>query len=279
MSLLDPPTATGASEPAIEVPAIAARHLADAVAAAGAIALAMFRTGVTSWTKDNDSPVTEADIAVDRFLRERLTALAVDYGWLSEESADSAERLGARRVWVVDPIDGTRGFMAGGADWVVSAALVENGRPIAGALFAPVSDELFVASLGGGATRNGAAIVAGARVAVAGSVVAGPTSILDRVARHTSVTRPPRLRSLALRLARVATGELDIALAHGNSADWDIAAADLIVHEAGGLLTGLDGTAPIYNAPVPLHRPLVCAGTALHAHTLALAQREFGAIF
>ncbi|MFG1426509.1 3'(2'),5'-bisphosphate nucleotidase CysQ [Roseixanthobacter glucoisosaccharinicivorans] len=279
MSLLDPPTATGASEPAIEVPAIAARHLADAVAAAGAIALAMFRNGVTSWTKDNDSPVTEADIAVDRFLRERLSALANDYGWLSEESADSSERLGARRVWVVDPIDGTRGFMAGGADWVVSAALVENGRPIAGALFAPVSDELFVASLGGGATRNGAAIAAGARVAVDGSVVAGPASILDRVARHTRVTRPPRLRSLALRLARIATGELDIALAHGNSADWDIAAADLIVHEAGGLLTGLDGTAPIYNAPVPLHRPLVCAGPLLHAHTLALAQREFGAIF
>ncbi|MFG1463554.1 3'(2'),5'-bisphosphate nucleotidase CysQ [Xanthobacter sp. DSM 24535] len=274
----DLPIAAAAFEPAIEVPAIAARHLADSVAAAGEIALAMFRNGVTSWTKDNNSPVTEADIAVDRFLRKRLSALAGDYGWLSEESADSSARLAARRVWVVDPIDGTRGFMAGGADWVVSAALVEDGRPIAGALFAPVSQELFVASIGGGATLNGVAITAGSRMSLDGSTAAGPTGILDRVERHTPLTRPPRLRSLALRLARVATGELDIALAHGNSADWDIAAADLIVHEAGGLLTGLNGIAPLYNAPSPLHRPLVCAGASLHAQTLLLAQREFGSV-
>ena len=253
-------------------PAIAARHLSDAVVAAGAVAVAMFRAGVKSWSKENDSPVTEADMAVDAMLRARLSALAPDYGWLSEETADEPSRLQRRRVWIVDPIDGTRAYMAGGADWCVEAALVEDGRPIAGALFAPVTDELFVAVLGGGATRNGQPIHASARTSVEGASVNGPAMWLDHIETRVPVRRTTRIRSLALRMARIATGELDAAFAAPNAHDWDLAAADLLVHEAGGRLTTLDGLPLAYNAPVPRHGALVSAGTTLHPSMLDAAR-------
>lgn len=253
-----------------------ARHLAAAAVAAGEIALSMFRADVEIWTKSNDSPVTAADLAVDAYLREHLQALAPDYGWLSEESVDSPERLSRRRVWVVDPIDGTRGFMAGGSDWSISVALVEDGRPIAGALFAPVTNELFLASLGAGATRNGAPIQASQRTLLEGATVAGPASTLDSLERQARIQRVPRARSLALRLARVATGELDLTLASAACNDWDIAAADLIVHEACGAVTSYDGAVPRYNAPSPRHRPLVCAGLKLHGPALALLKGGAG---
>ncbi|MCS0502295.1 3'(2'),5'-bisphosphate nucleotidase CysQ [Ancylobacter mangrovi] len=245
-------------------PAIAARHLADSVVAAGAVALAMFRTGVKSWSKHNDSPVTEADLAVDVMLRERLSLIGPDYGWLSEETVDEPSRLSRRRVWIVDPIDGTRSYMSGGLDWCVEAALVEDGRPIAGALFAPATEELFVAVQGGGATRNGLPIRVSERNFAAGAMVDGPAQWQSHIKGHDTFHRVPRIRSLALRIARVATGELDAAFASPNGNDWDLAAADLLVHEAGGRLTTLDGLALAYNAPVPRHGALVSAGLRLH---------------
>ncbi|HSI41835.1 MAG TPA: 3'(2'),5'-bisphosphate nucleotidase CysQ [Xanthobacteraceae bacterium] len=242
----------------------AAGHLAEAAVAAGALALDMFRGGVKSWSKHNDSPVTEADIAADRLLHARLTALAPHYGWLSEESVDAPARLERRRLWIVDPIDGTRAFMAGGPDWAVAVALVEDGRPIACALYAPVTEELFVATRGGGATRNGQALRSSGRAQLEGARAAGPGPWLDHLAQAAGVERAPRIRSLALRLARVATGEIDAALASPNGYDWDLAAADLLVHEAQGRLTTLDGRPLAYNAAVPRHGALVCAGAALH---------------
>lgn len=253
----------GPSDPLAE-PAVAARHIADAVVAAGAVAVAMFRAGVKSWSKPGDSPVTEADIAVDTMLRERLTLLAPSYGWLSEETADDPARLERERLWIVDPIDGTRAYMHGGADWTVSVALVERGRPIAAALFAPVTDELFVAIAGRGTTRNARPVTVSDAAIMAGIRIDGPMPFVDRVMHGIPFTRLPRIRSLALRLARVATGEIDAALASPNSHDWDLAAADLLVHEAGGRLTTLDGRPLVYNAPVPRHGALVSAGARLH---------------
>ncbi len=118
--------------------------LEEVMQAAGALALSMFATDLKTWTKGNNSPVTEADLAVNRLLQARLAALDPAIGWLSEESVDNADRLAARRLWVVDPIDGTRGFMAGSPDWAISVALVEDGAPALAALFAPVSAELRV---------------------------------------------------------------------------------------------------------------------------------------
>ena len=128
--------------------------LADAVREAGALALLTFRGEIKSWIKGKSSPVTEADVAVDELLRERLQG-AGDFGWLSEETEDDPARLQKRHVWVVDPIDGTRAYLAGSPEWVISAALVSDSRPVVGALYAPVTDELFLAIAGAGVTLNG----------------------------------------------------------------------------------------------------------------------------
>lgn len=243
-----------------------AEGLAAAVREAGALALSMFGKPLKQWTKGASSPVSEADIAVDTLLHERLTAIDPAIGWLSEESADNLARLCARLVWIVDPIDGTRGYIAGMPDWTVSVALVEDGRPIAACLFAPVTDEFFMAIVGQGATRNGTAIRATAGADLADIRIAGPKNFLERVSKIAPpFTVTPRVHSLALRLARVAEGSIDAAVAGGNSHDWDLAAADLLVHEAGGALTPLGGGPLTYNHAVPRHGMLVAAGQDRHA--------------
>src|SRR5690348_1981556 len=106
----------------------------------------MFRTEVRNWTKGASSPVSEADIATNDLIEQKLRSATPDYGWLSEESADDSARLRRQRVWIVDPIDGTRAYLAGRDDWCVSVALVEEATPILAAVFAPVTDELFLAA-------------------------------------------------------------------------------------------------------------------------------------
>ena len=249
---------------AAAVPPELMRGLAGAVTESGALALKMFRDGVRTWTKANDSPVSEADLAVDARLYERLRPLAPEAGWLSEETADTPDRLERPLLWVVDSIDGTRSFIAGLPDWTIVAALVERGRPVAAAIFAPATGELFLATAGGGATRNGALIAAPTTSSLDGARIAGSRSIVDRLARRYKVEKLPRIHSLALRLVRVATGEADAALAAAHAHDWDIAAADLILQEAGGSLTEFDGGVPRYNRPEPLHGALAAAGRAMH---------------
>ena len=249
----------------------AAATLAECVREAGALALSMFQIPIGQWTKDGTSPVCEADIAIDRLLRERLIGDTNEFGWLSEESAEDPARLAARYVWIVDPIDGTRAYLAGLPDWTISAALVENGRPIAACLFAPVSNEFFAAIAGKGATCNGAPIVATLGAVLANARIAGPRGLLERLAaRAPAFTASPRVRSLALRLARVAQGVLDVAFAGPDSHDWDLAAADLLVHEAGGAFGPLGGGALIYNRPEPRHGTLVAAGRARYATLIEL---------
>jgi myo-inositol-1(or 4)-monophosphatase len=194
---------------------------------------------------------------------------------LSEESADDPARLAARRVWIVDPIDGTRAYIAGLPDWAVSAALVEDGRPVAACLYAPVGNEFFMARAKAGATLNGTAIEATAGAQLARARIAGPQSFLERLAAVAPpFTAMPRLRSLALRLARVAQGDFDVAFAGGNSHDWDLAAADLLVHEAGGAMTSFGGGTVTYNRPVPRHGMLVAAGRDRHAALIELLGDE-----
>ena len=127
-----------------------ADRLAEVLREAGEIALKTFRGEIRSWTKGHNSPVSDADIAVDLFLRERLSRPGI--GWLSEESVDDLKRLDSERIFIVDPIDGTRSYLAGREDWSICAALVERGRPVAAAIYAPVLREMYVASAAGGAT-------------------------------------------------------------------------------------------------------------------------------
>ena len=242
-------------------PKAAAAILAACVREAGYLALTMFRTAVKQWTKAGSSPVCEADIAVDRLLHDRLTAAHPGVGWLSEESADDASRLTSRYVWIVDPIDGTRAFLAGLPDWTVSAALVDNGRPIAACLFAPATDEFFLGSANNGATCNGATIAATRGASLAQARTAGPKSFVRRlILIAPDLVLMPRVHSLALRLARVAQGTFDIAIAGADSHDWDLAAADLLVHEAGGALTHVGGGTVLYNRPELRHGILLAAG-------------------
>jgi myo-inositol-1(or 4)-monophosphatase len=247
--------------------------LTAAVREAGALALQTFRGQIKSWTKGGASPVSEADLAVDALLRERLLALGPGYGWLSEETEDDPARLAADAVWIVDPIDGTRAYLAGTPDWVVSAALAVAGRPVLAAVFAPVTDELFLAAAGTGTTRNGVPMAASTGDQLDAVKVAGPKRTIQSLADiHPALVAPPRLGSLALRLARVAQGELDIVFASGRSHDWDLAAADLLVHEAGGALTTVTGQPVIYNRPELVHGALVAAGRGRHALLIALVR-------
>jgi myo-inositol-1(or 4)-monophosphatase len=248
-------------------------RLSNAVREAGELALKTFRGTLKSWTKGKDSPVSEADIAVNDLLHARLNG--ADFGWLSEESADDPRRLEARRVWVVDPIDGTRAYIAGLPEWTVAAALVEDGRPVAAAVFAPVADELFTATAGGGAWCNARAITTTPGASLDGARFAGPRSYVERLHKAGAAVEPlPRIASLALRLTRVAQGGLDAAMATGNSHDWDLAAADLLVHEAGGLLTTFSGRSLLYNQAKTAHEPLIAAGRERHERLIGLVRER-----
>jgi myo-inositol-1(or 4)-monophosphatase len=240
--------------------------LTDTVREAGALALSLFRTELKNWTKGASSPVSEADIAVNDLIEKRLRSATPDYGWLSEESADDEARLGRPLVWIVDPIDGTRGYLAGREDWCVSVALVEHASPVLAAVFVPASDEFFFAMRGQGATRNGVPVYATSGTELDFSRIAGPKPLVERLSRSSGeITLYPRIGSLALRLCRVAEGRLDAAFAGGQSRDWDLAAANLIVQEANGSMTALSGDSILYNRREVTHGVLVAAGRDRHA--------------
>jgi myo-inositol-1(or 4)-monophosphatase len=232
------------------------------------------------WSKGPDhSPVCEADIVVNDLLQARLPALLPGSGWLSEETEDHLPSRSASAVWIVDPIDGTRAFIAGRADWTISVALAHEGRPVLAALFAPVSDEMFFAAHGTGATLNGVPIHANAGESLDSARLAGPKSYLERV-EHLApgIQAEPKVHSLARRLARVAQGQFDAALASRGSHDWDLAAADLLVHEAGGVMTDFAARPLIYNRPHLAHGALIAAGSARH-HALIDLVRDRQAEF
>lgn len=257
-------------------PAIPARVIdaaREAAREAGRMALQWFREGAQTAAavnfKAGGSPVTEADLAVDRFLRERLLAAAPDFGWLSEETADSRARLDRRMVWVVDPIDGTRAFARGDVDWTVAIGIAVDGHPAAGFVHAPVSGEMYEATPGQVSQRDGRPIAASGRAALSEAHVAGPASVVDALAGGVhKVRRGASLRSLALRLVRVADGTYDAGIAGARAHDWDIAAAHAILLGAGGALIGASGVPPRYNRTVTHHEPLA-AGSEPLARQLA----------
>lgn len=240
--------------------------LGQAAREAGEIALNYYKRDPEVWTKGNDSPVSEADLAVDAFLREQLCGARPDYGWLSEETTDSDDRLNRNHVFIVDPIDGTRAFIEGGRDWTVSVAVVTGGRPVAAALFAPVHGEMFLAGAGLGMTLNGALTSAGDADTLDGARIAGPRNILKHAGfTGTGIKLAGFIPSLAYRLALVGTQRLEAAVARARSHDWDLAAADLIVHEAGGRLTDTDSRPIRYNTENLRHPALVASKAGLHA--------------
>lgn len=221
--------------------------LRTSAVAAGIIATSFFRRPVKSWEKDNASPVSEADILVDRYLASSLLQARPTYGWLSEETADNASRLDCERVFVVDPIDGTRGFLRGEDSWTVSLAVVENGIPVAGVVYAPVRDEMYEAARGEGAFLNRQPIRRSRRAGAAPIIPAAGAVHQEMQLAGLNYTRGPYFPSLAYRLVQVATGKLDAVASRRGSQDWDIAAATLILEECGVNIADVCSGPPHFN--------------------------------
>jgi len=240
--------------------------ICEAARTVGETAQALRPQGLEIWSKDNATPVTNADMEVDALLKAMLMQARPEYGWLSEETADDSDRLERRRLFVVDPIDGTVSFMKGKPYWAVSIAVVEDGRPIAAVVHAPDLDETYVAELGAGARMNGRSIQASGVCLVEDCGMLGDAKMFG----HPAWPAPwPAMRietrnSIAYRLCLVADGRFDAALALTAKSEWDLAAADLICAEADATLTDHKGRAFRYNKPVPLMPSVVCAAPALH---------------
>lgn len=244
--------------------------LISAVRSAGAIARDGYAKTTKSWEKSKGNPVTETDLAVDLFLRETLCAARPDYGWLSEESADNTERLSKARVFIVDPIDGTLAFIKKKPEFTVCAAVIAEGRPVAAVIYNPITDEMFAAAKGGGATLNGAPIRVASRVALEGCRMLCARDVIEHPAwpQKWPVMDLGKRASIAYRMALVANGTYDAMMALSSKHEWDSASGTLIVAEAGGLATLHNGNPLPYNQATPHHRSLICAGPALHAAIL-----------
>lgn len=216
------------------------------------------------WEKSPNNFVCEIDIAVDELLRARLSALLPDAGWLSEETADDLARLSAKRVWVVDPIDGTRDFLRHRPGWAVSVALIENGQPLIGVLDAPARGEHWLAARGQGATLGGRAIAASDRIDLPGARV--PADDLPRVDRDLVLVEKPN--SIALRMAMVADGRADLLATFRWGNEWDIAASTLIAREAGATVTDALGRKLKFNTPAGEAFGLLATAPGIHAAAL-----------
>ena len=244
--------------------------LREAAAQAGHIAMGYFRRDPKVSWKAGMSPVTEADLHADNYLRETLLAARPDYGWLSEETADNAERLSRRRTFVVDPIDGTKAFIDGRDLWCVSVAIVEDGQSLAGVLDCPARREVFEAARGQGSFLKGRRLTIGPphhppRLSGARTFVAAYGSAANVTPEHLG-----HVPSLAYRIAMIAAGRLDGTFIKPNSHDWDLAAADLILSEAGGEIRRKDGGKPAYARRETVHGVLTAANIGLTATMLGV---------
>jgi myo-inositol-1(or 4)-monophosphatase len=249
-----------------------------AVCEAGDLALAGWREGEAPtarvWEKTKGHPVCDADLAVDALLKERLGALAPDIGWLSEETVDDPARLDAVRLWLVDPIDGTRDYIRGRSGWCVSVALVEGGDVAFAAMYAPVTQQLWVAHRGGGAECNGKRLVASVRQDFAGARV--PTDALPKIDRDLAIVEKPN--SIAMRMTMVACDRADLVATLRWGHEWDIAAAHLIATEAGAMVSNATGGALRYNKREPMDFGLICCAPGIHSAAVERLSERAGAI-
>lgn len=240
--------------------------LEDAVRQAGRIAAGHFRKPIECSLKPDGSEVSEADLAVDRFLRETLGGARPHYGWLSEETEDHHARLSARRVWIADPIDGTRAFLKGVAEWTVCAALAEDGEITLAAVYNPATEEMFTACRGAGAFRNGQPIRVDDPGALEGARLAGSRSLFrkdtwDRPWPDMDVTW---VYSVAYRICLTAAGQVQGTASLTSMHEWDVGAAALVIQEAGGVITAATGEPMKFNKAHPLTPGVIAAGPVLH---------------
>lgn len=242
----------------------------EAAIAAGVRARAEREAGLKIWSKSGGSPVTSADLAVDEQLRETLLGARPDYGWLSEETADTPDRLTTRRQFVVDPIDGTVAFMKKTPWWCVPIAVVEDGFPVAAVIHAPMLGETFEATRGGGARLNGETITASDTETLEDAAVLADARLMEgpQWPEPWPEMRFEKRNALAYRMALVAAGMFDAAIALTPKWDWDVCAGALIAQEAGAKVSDHHGRPWRFNRPDPRQTSLVCAAPALQAQIL-----------
>jgi len=236
---------------------------------AGELAMSyLHKGGAESWNKTGGSPVTEADLAVNRLCASTLKTARPEYGWLSEETLDVPAARQKSRCWVIDPIDGTRAYMDGTPDWCIGLAMVEDGEAVAGVVYAPALGHFYDARRGAGARRNGAAIRVSSRAQEAGSRLITNEGMVT----HPGWREPwpevhlarPKPNATLLRLALVAAGDWDAVLVLAEKADWDLAAGAVLISEAGGHATTHAGEPLVFNQAIPAQRSVVASGKALH---------------
>lgn len=242
------------------MPDVTLARIAEIAAEAAEKAVERWRGELEIWEKSPDHPVSDVDLLVDDFLRERLAALDPEAGYLSEETVDTAARLGKSRVWVVDPIDGTRDFIRERTGWCVSVALIEDGQPVFGVLEAPARGERWMASAGGGATRNGLPIGVSNRTELPGARI--PYANLEKGSDLVAVEQP---NSIALRIAMVAAGEADLVATLRWGHEWDVGAAALIASEAGATVSDALGAPLIFNTHAAEAFGVLITAPGIHA--------------
>lgn len=243
--------------------------LINAAQEAGGLIMGYYRQDFEKWEKAPGDPVTEADLKADTLLKDRLLDARPEYGWLSEETEDDRKRLQTERTFIVDPIDGTRAFVKGKPNFSISLAVVEKGRPVAGVVFAPAHEALYVAQLSAGAALNGEPIKVSNRPDLSEAGFIGE----DQFYRSKTAWPEPwpngmrfeMVNSIALRLALIGAGTFDAMATLRPKSDWDMAAGDLILREAGGAISLLDGSLPVYNRDSVLHDNLVASTPAISA--------------
>jgi myo-inositol-1(or 4)-monophosphatase len=248
----------------------------DAALEAARVVFSGFTAGaIETEFKAGHDPVTAADRAVDSVLRQNL--LREGEGWLSEESVDDYSRLGKERVWVVDPLDGTREFVQGLPEFCVSIGFVENGRPVAGGIYNPATQEKFVGSLNTGVTYNGRSAQPSQRRTLEGALVLASRSEVKRGEWKEFENGGFKIRpmgSVAYKLALVSAGLADVTFTLTPKNEWDVAAGAALVLSAGGFVSTLENTCLRCNNKNPLLSGLLTSGPLLREPLLALVDKH-----
>lgn len=240
-------------------------HLQKTMIAAGEQAGAYFRKNITVKTKPDGSKVSLADYAVNEFLHDALLGYDEHIAWLSEESPEDPARLTAERIWIIDPIDGTHSFLNGEPDWTIVAALIERGEPILGAVYNPVNRELYMAEKSEGAWLNDEKITTSDQAELNAAHIIASKSQFNRVFEEGQPAPKRSWRcSMAYRIALVASGQAEATISLSPKNDWDIAAAHIILNEAGGTMTTQKGVDFRYNKPKLRHSGVVATNTPLY---------------
>lgn len=236
------------------------------VRAAGLAIMGYYQGALNVRDKSPDNPLTDADLAADTLLKNRLLALLPEAGWLSEETVDNPARLEKSMIWVVDPLDGTKEFVMGIPEFSVSVALVKEGRPVLGIIFNPVTEELYVAEKGKGVTYNGQPAGVTPRKTLTGAKVVASRSEHKRgeFDPFAELMDVQIVGSIAYKLAQVAAGQADATWSRGPKHEWDICAGTLLVQEAGGQCVDLDNAEILFNKPFPKVNGIIADNGRLH---------------